>query len=120
MSNILKAFINIVNNHQSNIKNITHGNNRANNMGEGLESYIRDLFANTLNVDNSQQKLEILSDTFSYQGNKNNPPDLILKNSDAIEIKKLESKSSAIALNSSYPKAKLFSLMEATLLVFRV
>jgi len=109
MSNILKAFINIVNNHQSNIENITHGNNRANNMGEGLESYIKDVFANTLNVDNSQQKLEILSDIFSYQGNKNNPPDLILKNSDAIEIKKLESKSSAIALNSSYPKAKLYA-----------
>ena len=109
MSNILKAFINIVNNHQSNIETITQGNNRANNMGQGLESYIKNVFANTLNVDNSQQKLEILSDTFSYQGNKNNPPDLILKNSDAIEIKKLESKSSAIALNSSYPKAKLYA-----------
>jgi len=32
---------------------------------------------------------------------------LILHNSDAIEIKKLQSKNSAIALNSSYPKAKL-------------
>ena len=30
-----------------------------------------------------------------------------MKNSDAIEVKKLQSKSSAIALNSSYPKAKL-------------
>jgi len=37
MSNILKAFINIVNNHQSNIENMTHGNNRANNMGDGLK-----------------------------------------------------------------------------------
>ena len=34
---------------------------------------------------------------------------MILTNSDAIEIKKLESSSTAIALNSSYPKAKLFS-----------
>jgi len=33
----------------------------------------------------------------------------MLKNSDAIEIKKLESKNSAIALNSSYPKAKLYA-----------
>ncbi len=109
MSNILKAFINIVNNHQTHIENMTHGNNRANNMGEGLESYIKDVFANTLNENNPQKKLEILSYIFSYQGNKNNPPDLILKNSDAIEIKKLESKSSAIALNSSYPKAKLYA-----------
>ena len=40
MSNILTAFMTIVNNHQTNIQNITQGNNRANNMGEGLESYI--------------------------------------------------------------------------------
>ena len=79
----------IVNNHQTNIQSITQGNNRANNMGEGLESYIKDVFANTLNETNIQKKLEILSDTFSYQGNKNNPSDLILKNLDAMEIKKI-------------------------------
>lgn len=39
MSNILKAFINIVNNHQVTIPNMTQGNNRANNMGEGLDLY---------------------------------------------------------------------------------
>jgi len=49
MSNILKAFLNIVNNYQINITNVTQGNNRANNMGEGLETYIKDIFANTIN-----------------------------------------------------------------------
>ena len=109
MSNIIKAFINIVNNYETNVQTLTQGNNRANNMGEGLENYIKDVFANTLNEEDSTTKLETLSKTFSYQGNKNNPPDLILKNSDAIEIKKIESKNSAIALNSSYPKAKLYA-----------
>jgi hypothetical protein len=109
MSNILKAFINIVNNYQVNIENVTNGNNRANNMGEGLETYIKNAFANTFNSNNEQNVLDTYSEIFSYQGNKNNPPDLILKNSDAIEIKKLESKSSAIALNSSYPKSKLYA-----------
>lgn len=109
MSNILKAFINIVSNYQVNITNVTQGNNRANNMGEGLETYIKDIFASTINETDEQIKLEKLSRIYSYIGNKNNPPDLILKNSDAIEIKKLESKSSAIALNSSYPKAKLYT-----------
>lgn len=109
MSNIIKAFINIVNNHQVNIQTLTYGNNRANNMGEGLEAYIKDIFANTTNETNEQVKLEKLATTYSYQGNKNNPPDLMLKNSDAIEVKKLESKNSAIALNSSYPKAKLYA-----------
>jgi len=109
MSNILKAFINIVNNHRVGIQNLTQGNNRANNMGEGLESYIKDVFANTVMETNAQKKLEIFEKIYAYQGNKNNPPDLMLKNSNAIEIKKLESKNSAIALNSSYPKAKLYA-----------
>jgi hypothetical protein len=109
MANILQAFVNIVNNYQINIANVIQGNNRANNMGEGLETYIKDIFANTINEPNEQTKLEKLAITYSYQGNKNNPPDLMLKNSDAIEVKKLESKNSAIALNSSYPKAKLYA-----------
>lgn len=109
MSNILKAFMNIVKSNEKNIENLSSGNNRANNMGEGLEKYIQNVFANTFNESDETKKLEIFEKTFSYQGNKNNPPDLILKNSDAIEIKKLESKNSAIALNSSYPKDKLYS-----------
>ncbi len=109
MSNILKAFINIVNTYQQNISTVTSGNNRANNMGEGLEHYIQDMFASTNNISDEEVRLEKLSKIYSYQGNKNNPPDLMLKNSDAIEIKKLESKNSAIALNSSYPKAKLYA-----------
>jgi hypothetical protein len=78
-------------------------------MGEGLEIYIKDIFANTTSESDPQKKLEILEKVYSFQGNKNNPPDLMLKNSDAIEIKKLESKNSTIALNSSYPKAKLYA-----------
>ncbi len=109
MSNVLKAFINIVNSYQISITNVTQGNNRANNMGDGLESYIKDIFADTVNEIDQINQLEKLSTIYSYQGNKNNPPDLILKNGDAIEIKKIESKSSAIALNSSYPKAKLYA-----------
>ncbi len=108
MSNIIKAFINIVNNSQIDITNVNQGNNRANNMGEGLETYIKNIFANTINETNEQLKLERLSRIYSYQGNKNNPPDLMLRDSDAIEVKKLESKNSAIALNSSYPKEKLY------------
>ncbi|MCK5855550.1 MAG: NgoPII family restriction endonuclease, partial [Sulfurovaceae bacterium] len=65
MSNIIKAFINIVNNHQVNIENLTQGNNRANNMGEGLESYIKDAFANTITETNEQKRLERLEQIYS-------------------------------------------------------
>jgi hypothetical protein len=107
MSNILQAFVNIVNNYQFSISTLTQGNNRANSMGEGLERFIQDAFANTFNKTNEVKRLKTFSKIFSYQGNQNNPPDLILHHSDAIEIKKLQSKSSAIALSSSYPKARL-------------
>ena len=53
--------------------------------------------------------MEIISEVFSYLGNTNNPPDSILRDGDAIEVKKIENKSSSLALNSSYPKAKLYS-----------
>ena len=109
MSNILKAFIHTINSYQSNVSTMTNGNNRANNMGAGLEEFIKDIFAGTINVTNETTRLVAFSQTYSYSGNKNNPPDLILRNNDAIEIKKLESHNTVIALNSSYPKAKLFS-----------
>ena len=109
MSNILKAFVNIINNYQTAVNSFTSGNNRANNMGDGLEEYIKNAFADTISETDEQSKLEKFSQIYSYSGNKNNPPDLILKNSDAIEIKKLESHSTTIALNSSYPKSKLYS-----------
>ena len=109
MSNILKAIINITQNPIINLVDYYQGRNRINNSGKALENYIQDIFAGTLNEDDENQRLQRLEEIFSYQGNQNNPPDLILKNSDAIEVKKLQSKNSAIALNSSYPKAKLYA-----------
>lgn len=109
MNNIISAIINLVENPK--IKLIRKGNshNQANYMGEALEEYIKDLFANTVSLEDGQVRNTALGMTFSYLGNQNNPPDAMLHGGDAIEIKKIENKNSALALNSSYPKAKLFS-----------
>jgi hypothetical protein len=109
MANILRAFINITQNPIINLVDYYQGRNRINNSGKALENYIQNVFAGTLNEDNENQRLQRFEKIFSYQGNQNNPPDLILKNYDAIEVKKLQSKNSVIALNSSYPKAKLYA-----------
>ncbi len=109
MSNILKAVTNIVQNPIINLVDYYQGRNRINNSGKALENYIQDIFAGTLNENDENRRLQRLQEVFSYQGNQNNPPDLILRDSDAIEVKKLQSKNSAIALNSSYPKAKLYA-----------
>ena len=108
MANILQAFINIVNNYQVNITNVTSGNNRANNMGEGLETYIKEAFSNTFLEPDKKIKKQKFRDYFSYEGSKTRIPDLILKDSDAIEIKKTEVLGD-LQLNSSHPKAILYS-----------
>ncbi|RXJ89005.1 restriction endonuclease [Arcobacter sp. CECT 8983] len=108
MSNILKALVNIVNNYQVNVSNVINGNNRANNMGEGLETYIKDAFSGTFLEVDKKKKKEKFRDNFSYEGSKTRIPDLILKNGDAIEIKKTEVLGD-LQLNSSHPKAILKS-----------
>jgi hypothetical protein len=45
---------------------------------------------------------------FSYLGNQNNPPDLIIAGGDAFEIKKIQSLKSSLALNNSPPKDRLY------------
>ena len=111
MSNILEAIANIINNPVPDILNHYKlvSNNRINALGDALEEYIKDAFANTISETNLRIKADKHSQTFSWLGNQNNPPDLILRNGDAIEVKKITSLKSQIALNSSYPKNKLLS-----------
>lgn len=107
MNNIINAIINLVNNPINELLLHYQNRNRANQAGDALEEYVKDLFANTFSMPENQ-RLTKLHEVFSYLGNDSNPPDAMLKNGDAIEVKKIESTNSALALNSSYPKAKLF------------
>lgn len=109
MSNIINAIIQLVKNPKFELKKYSESHNRANNMGEALEEYIKDIFAGTVNETDENIRNQKLSEVFSYLGNQNNPPDSMLWGGDAIEVKKIESNDSYLALNSSYPKAKLFA-----------
>lgn len=108
MANIIDAITSLVNAQDFKLKDYKIGNNRANNMGEALEEYVKDLFASS-SGDDETERMRKLSEAFSYFGNTNNPPDAMLRGGDAIEVKKLESLGSELALNSSYPKHKLFA-----------
>ena len=46
MTNILEAIVNIVNNPILDIRNHYTGRNRANSVGEALEIFVKDAFAN--------------------------------------------------------------------------
>lgn len=108
MSNLLKAIKSIVENPIIQVKDFYSGRNRANSVGDALENYVKDVFANSFELSELERN-QRFSEVFSYLGNQNNPPDIMLRNGDAIETKKVQSPIAALALNSSYPKAKLFS-----------
>ncbi len=105
---ILQSILNYSFTNKSLTSNVKFSNNRIQSVGESLEYFIRDLFINDINL-SKEEKTKKLAKVFSWQGSNNNPPDLILRDSYAIEIKKIKTKKSAIALNSSYPKDFLYS-----------
>ena len=106
MSNILIAFANLLATTQIDLGNDSSSHNRANQMGESLETYVKDLFCDSFNL-SSGDKLVAYEEHFSYLGNQNNPPDIMLRGGDAIEVKKIESATASLALNSSHPKDKI-------------
>ena len=109
MSNILEAICNIVEHESYEIHDQYVGRNRMNGMGDTLENFIKDAFAGTLQSANEQERLTTHNNVFTWLGSQNNPPDMILRDADAIEVKKTQSPNSVLALNSSYPKAYLNS-----------
>ncbi|MDG6249757.1 NgoPII family restriction endonuclease [Methanocalculus sp.] len=108
-TNILIAIMNIVKTPITEINEYYTSHNRANNMGEALEEYVKDMFSGTIKETDKIKRDLAFSNFFSYLGTQNHPPDFILKGGDAVEVKKIENINSGLALNSSYPKAKLFS-----------
>ena len=96
MSNTLIAIKLIVEKPIIEIKDYYSGRNRANSVGDALENYVKDIFANTFDK-SEEDRILTFNDVFSYLGNQNNPPDIILKNGDAIETKKVQSPNSSLA-----------------------
>ena len=109
MTNILEAIINIANNPILEIRNHYSGRNRANNVGEALETFVKDAFANLIVATDEQERMKRYNEVFSWLGNQNHPPDIMIRKGDAIEVKKTQSANSDLALNSSYPKSNIQS-----------
>jgi hypothetical protein len=107
MTNILEAIVNIANNPILEIRNHYSGRNRANNVGEALEIFVKDAFANLIHATDEQERMTRYNEVFSWLGNQNHPPDIMIREGDAIEVKKTQSANSDLALNSSYPKSNI-------------
>lgn len=108
-TNLLKALVNLAEKSNLEFETIVKDGTRINNVGDSLEYFIKDIFADTLDLKEVKQKEEEYRQYFSWLGNQNNPPDFIIRASDAVEVKKLGGYSGGIALNSSAPKNYLHS-----------
>ncbi len=108
-TNLLKVFNNISKLKNFKLTELYSGQNRVNNVGTALEYFVKDMFCSSIDILDLDKKDKKHSEYLSYLGNQNNPPDFIVKNSDAIEVKKIGGLVGSIALNSSYPKSKLHS-----------
>ena len=74
--------------------------------GKRFETYCKDWLA-LLRPGNVTDRFNQYDRAFCYQGAANNPPDAMFRggnDGDAFEFKKTESQSSAVVLNSSFPK----------------
>jgi len=107
MIDLTDALLNIIKNQNPLLGTAIKSKTRANAMGDSFEEYIKMAFSNSFNC-LPEEKIKNYSKVFSWQGTQNNPPDIIIKNSDAIEVKKMTAYND-LALNSSYPKSKLSS-----------
>lgn len=92
-----------------------------------LEVYVRDLFADSFDAKDFDEKVFRHGEVFSYSGNLTNPPDLMLNGGDAIEIKNIyiperitedtysyffgsaKIRPTPLILNTVYPRQKLFA-----------
>lgn len=107
MPNLLTVILSLIRFPKIDIQNLSSWNNIANSRGAPLELYIKDAFCESFHLENLD-KIKRHEEVFSYLGSDSISPDLIIKDGDAIEIKKITTSfSQELQLNSSYPKAKL-------------
>lgn len=64
MTNISEAIVNIENNPVVAIRNHYTARNRANSVGEALELFVKDAFANTIQEEDEQVKIQDLAKYF--------------------------------------------------------
>jgi NgoPII restriction endonuclease len=108
-TNLLKALLHLRQIDDFSLRNHYSSSNRMNHMGVALEYFVKDAFCNSLYIQGADEKDKEHSKYFSYSGNEKNPPDFLIRGGDAVEVKKLERSLSGLALNSSYPKSRLYA-----------
>lgn len=102
---VLKGICHIVNSGNFSLEDKVTGVNRLNQSGEMFELYVQNALSGCLLTKDDGERTRQFLHAFSYKGNNTHPPDLMLRDGAAFEVKKTETKTpNEIALNSSSPK----------------
>lgn len=83
-----------------------------NSSGERMEYLIKDLLADSIDKESADEKAAEHKKYLSWLGSQNHPPDLMIRDGPAIEVKKSGGKHRKLQLNSSTPRTKLRSDMK--------
>jgi hypothetical protein len=83
-----------------------------NSAGERMEYFIKDLLAKSINKESADEKAAEHKKYLSWLGSQNHPPDLMIRDGPAIEVKKSRGKHRKLQLNSSTPRIKLRADMD--------
>ena len=106
--NILTAIKNIADFRSNDLRNYSSTYLiRINAVGEQLEFYVKDALCGSFRLAHEAKEARY-REVYSLLGNQNNPPDAIIRGGDAFEIKKIQTLTASIALNSSPPKDRLY------------
>lgn len=78
-----------------------------NSTGERMEYFVKDLLAGSLDKESKEDKITEHKKYLSWLGSQNHPPDLMIRDDVAVEVKKSRGKHSKLQLNSSTPRTHL-------------
>lgn len=105
--NLIEAIYRFVSSPVFDVEESKTSNNRAIQMGESFEAYVKKLLSGSIRIEAKESEIH-QKKVFSFGGSKSKVPDLMYLNGPAIEIKKLENTRSDLQLNSSIPKDLLY------------
>jgi hypothetical protein len=104
-SNILNAIKNISDLKNNNLSNYFESySTKIETTRQQIGYYLKDAISGTSKSSKEKKPKTRYKETFSYLGNKNSPPDFIIKDGDAFVIKKNQTVKSGLILGNSPPK----------------
>ena len=80
---------------------------QINSVRKQIKYYVKDAISGSLKTEKEKKESEPDKRVFSYLGNKNNPPDMIIKDGDAFIIKIIQTYKSSLTFTNSPPKDHL-------------